>query len=103
MLARPWFEVTNEVLEDELIDSGKKRTSACFCSVSVSVVFPTPFNQADSLARPSTCAQKKRPGTRPASVVCSQFGKLNTGCILTLFSLIFLNLGFSMPVLMPLF
>ena len=71
MPARPWFGVTNEVLEDELIDSGKKRTSACFCSVSVSVVISPSFNKADSLARPSTWAQKKRPGTLPD--LCSVF------------------------------
>ena len=71
MPARPWFGVTNEVLEDELRDSGKKRTSACFCSVSVSVVISPSFNKADSLARPFTWAQKKRPGTRPG--LCSVF------------------------------
>ncbi len=53
------------------------------------------INQEDSLARPFTWAQKRGRALGRTSVVCSQFGKLNTVRILTLFSLVFLNSGFQ--------
>ena len=73
MTARPWFEVTNEVLEDELRLGKRELLHVSVRSVSLWFLPHSTSGLAGSSLHLST---KKDPALGPASVVCSQFGKL---------------------------